>query len=67
MLAKGIYTKLLKLNLKITFFSLASEGAFPLRHPFFLFSGQKIYNSLGKGIKTGKVGGKDMIIANILS
>ena len=68
MLAKGIYTKLPKLSLKIAFFSLASDEAFPLRHPFsFSLQWPKIYNSLGQGITTGKMGEKDMIIANILS
>ena len=35
MLVKGIYTKLLKLSLKMAFFSLASMWAFPSDTLFF--------------------------------
>ena len=58
-----ICTKFCKLSLKIAFFS-DSEGKFPLRHPHF-FSGQKLIMP-NKGIKTRKVGGIDMKIANVL-
>ena len=44
-------TKLLKLSLKIAFFSLASEEAFPVRHHFFLFSGQRFTIVWAKALK----------------
>ena len=58
-----IFTKFCKLSLKNAFFQLL-KGKFPLRHPHF-FNGQKFIMPT-KGIKTRKVGGIDMKIANIL-
>ena len=61
MLAKEYTPKKLKLSLEIAFLSSASKLlSLSLQR-------SKIYNSLGKFIKTGKVGGIDMIKANILS
>ena len=58
-----ICTKFCKLSLKIEFFS-AYEGKFPLSYLHF-FNGQKFIMP-NKGIKTRKMGGIDMKIANIL-
>ena len=65
MLAKDMH-QILLIECKKCIFS-ASEllrGSSPLRHPHF-FNGQKIIMP-NKGIKTRKVGGIDMKIANIL-
>ena len=62
MLAKNMH-QICKLILKIAFFS-TSEGKFPLRHPHF-FNDQR-FMMPNKGIKTRKMGGIDMKIANIL-
>ena len=40
------------------------RGHYPLRRPFFSLQWPNIYNSCGKGIRAGKIGGIDMIIAN---
>ena len=52
---------------KLHVFSSASDQALPSQTPLFSLQWPNIYNSSGKGIKAGKVGGIDMIIANILS
>jgi hypothetical protein len=44
--------------------ALASEGALPQQTPLFSLQWPNIYNSCGKGIRAGKIGGIDMIIAN---
>ena len=61
MLAKDMH-QILQIDFKNCIFQLL--GKFPLRHPHF-FNGQK-FIMLNKGIKTRKVGGIDMKIANIL-
>ena len=62
MLAKDMH-QILQIEFKNCIFS-ASEGKFRLRYSHF-FNGQK-FMMPNKGIKTRKVGGIDMKIANIL-
>ena len=45
--------------------ALGSEGALPIQTPLFSLQWPNIYNSCGKGIRAGKIGGIDMIILAI--